>query len=361
MSKFLLFRNSTTSYVNSFENFRGAEVGSGTIKLYFKGLKGNTVTGNTDEVLVSATSGMEYIALKDLLSLREKATKTLLVAVDHTNLKESIAHINALTSVTVADRITVVGATTEVVTSNRSLAVTDDHNTFLMNTGGAQTFTLPLMSTLHTGWNCKIINIGSMSSGNMLISKANTNSNCLTVRCYETKRDTEAYAAAPIIGTVGGDDSLWLESVHPGTGGNSYKFISTHRTTDTAPAFSINNANMVNLDIDIDSASNTNNTAAKIIESFESNSTYLNHRIRSIVRLVSKGSPGNVTSNVSLTDFTGGVSHGGNMVSTDNVPKNSIVYSHSHDSVGDEFNIYYNGTLFIIKAFVHSDSGITFL
>ena len=157
-NNFVVFHaGSDNSYMSSVTNFRGGDVGTAVIDLFFEAAAvGSNVSGTKgyDKVTLTVTGGEEEAAL-ELIGQVMAGGKAMTVIADDINTKYIHQGITGITSIT----LSAVGSWLPVTaaTSAPTLTAGDSGKVFFTNPAATMTYTLPAISAALTGWNCTFI------------------------------------------------------------------------------------------------------------------------------------------------------------------------------------------------------------
>ena len=115
---YVVFHNDgNDSYMNSTANFRGADVGTTFIDLYFASASVTNGTGH-DKVRLTITATKEELALEDVGAAMAGAKNPVMVVADDINSLYISDHISGIASITLAAQASY--KTVETIMSNRN-------------------------------------------------------------------------------------------------------------------------------------------------------------------------------------------------------------------------------------------------
>ena len=156
---FLVFHNdSDDSYMNSSNNFRGADAGTEFVDMYFEAAAvGDNVSGTKgyDKVRLEVLAGKEEAVVEGLGAALAGAKNPVTIVADDVNSKYCHENIEGVTSIT----LNAVGSWLPVTasTTNTTLTAGDSGKVFFCNPGATMAYTLPTISAALTGWHITII------------------------------------------------------------------------------------------------------------------------------------------------------------------------------------------------------------
>ena len=161
------------SYMNSTANFRGADVGTTFVDLYFLGSTGatDTVTGY-DKVRLTATAAKEELALEDVGAALAGAKNPVVVIADDINSLYVSDHVTAVASITLSATGTF--KSVETMTSNTNLAKSDSGKRIMLNAAaGLSAVKLPTVAAAGAGWHIDFI-VGTVTTSNNYVITEDT-------------------------------------------------------------------------------------------------------------------------------------------------------------------------------------------
>ena len=156
---FLVFHNdSDDSYMNSSNNFRGADAGTEFVDMYFEAAAvGDNVSGTKgyDKVRLEVLAGKEEAVVEGLGAALAGAKNPVTIVADDVNSKYCHENIEGVTSIT----LNAVGSWLPITssTAGTTLAAGDSGKVFFVNPGSTTAYTLPTITSALAGWNVKFI------------------------------------------------------------------------------------------------------------------------------------------------------------------------------------------------------------
>ena len=161
---YLVFHNdSNDSYANTSANFRGADVGTTFIDLYFQSATAGQAGSGYDKVRLTVTAAKEEQALEDVgAALAGKKNPVMVIADDINSLYIS-DHITAIASITLAAQGTYMNV--ESIITTEALTASDSGKILMLNLAAGFTTTLPSVADAGAGWHVKFV-IGTNCTSN---------------------------------------------------------------------------------------------------------------------------------------------------------------------------------------------------
>ncbi len=147
------------SYMNSTANFRGADLGTTFIDLYFQGSTAatDTITGY-DKVRLTVTAAKEEAALETIAGALAGAKNPVTVIADDNNSVYVDDNISAVASITLGSRVQT--RIVEAITTTKSLEASDSGKVFTVDQGSAYSITLPTVAQAGAGWMATFFLVG---------------------------------------------------------------------------------------------------------------------------------------------------------------------------------------------------------
>ena len=182
------------SYMNSTANFRGADVGTAVIDLYFQGSTAatDTITGY-DKVRLTVTATHEEAALEGVAAALAGAKNPVTVIADDNNSIYVHDRITAVSAITLGSRVQT--RIVENITAAKDIEASDSGKIFTIDQDAAFSITLPTVAQAGAGWFAKF-----------LLTDAGTNSVKII---SDASEDT-------LIGMIGSADGAASESAESG-------------------------------------------------------------------------------------------------------------------------------------------------
>ena len=167
---YVVFHNdSNDSYMNSSANFRGADVGTTFIDMYFQGAQAaNDTVSGYDKVRLTVTATYEEAALEGVAAALAGAKNPVTVVADDKNSVYVHDRITAVASITLASQTQTRGF--EAITTTKALEASDSGKIFTVDQGSAYAITLPLASDAGGGWYADFYLVGAASNAVTIIS-----------------------------------------------------------------------------------------------------------------------------------------------------------------------------------------------
>ena len=171
---FVVFHNGTdTSYMNSADNFRGAEIGAAQeIDIYFESALSTGVGGSYDRVRLHVkTAGDEEKALEAIAGALQGNKSGLTVMADDVNSVYFSDFFDAVTSFTTASnnqriRVKAVTVATDLEASDSGSLIT------ISQASGAYNITLPTVAEAGAGWHADFILVAAAANAVAIINDA---------------------------------------------------------------------------------------------------------------------------------------------------------------------------------------------
>jgi hypothetical protein len=167
---YVVFHNdSDDSYANVTNNFKGADVGTEFIDLYFNSI---SVANNTgyDKVRLEVLAGKEEAALEGVMAgfAGSKAGAVTIIA-DDVNSNYIHENVEAVTSITLASQVQT--RAVEAITVAKELEASDSGKLFtISHASGAYNITLPTVAQAGAGWYAEFIRITGDSNAVAIIN-----------------------------------------------------------------------------------------------------------------------------------------------------------------------------------------------
>lgn len=179
---FVVFHNdSDSSYMNSADNFRGAEIGAAQkIDIYFESALSTSSNGSYDRVRLDVgTAGNEEKALEAIAGAMQGNKSGLTVIADDKNSVYFNDFFNGVDSFTTASQSN--KRIYENVQGTKALAASDSGKIFGLDLLAGFTMTLPAIADAGAGWYCDIV-VKTVTTSNQYIitekASADTNKIC---------------------------------------------------------------------------------------------------------------------------------------------------------------------------------------
>jgi len=159
------------SYMNSTANFRGADLGTTFIDLYFQGSTAatDTITGY-DKVRLTVTATKEEAALEIVAGALAGAKNPVTVIADDNNSVYVDDNITAVASITLGSRVQT--RIVEAITTTKSLEASDSGKVFTVDQGSAYSITLPTVAQAGAGWMATFFLVGQDNNAVKIIPDA---------------------------------------------------------------------------------------------------------------------------------------------------------------------------------------------
>jgi len=159
------------SYMNSTANFRGADLGTTFIDLYFQGSTAatDTITGY-DKVRLTVTATKEEAALETIAGALAGAKNPVTVIADDNNSVYVDDNISAVASITLGSRVQT--RIVEAITTTKSLEASDSGKVFTVDQGSAYSITLPTVAQAGAGWMATFFLVGQDNNAVKIIPDA---------------------------------------------------------------------------------------------------------------------------------------------------------------------------------------------
>jgi len=154
---YLVFHNdSDDSYANTSANFRGADVGTEFIDLYFNSASVGGNGGAYDKVRLEVLAGKEETALEGVLAgfAGNKAGAVTVIA-DDVNSNYIHENVEAVTTITLASQVTT--RIVENIATTKSIEASDSGKWFTIDQDSAFAITLPTVAQAGAGWYCDFV------------------------------------------------------------------------------------------------------------------------------------------------------------------------------------------------------------
>jgi len=177
---YLVFHNdSNDSYMNSSANFRGADVGTTFIDLYFASATIGSSNSGYDKVRLTVTATKEELALEDVAAALAGAKNPVTVVADDVNSLYVSDHVTAVASITLASQVQT--RVYEDIQGTKALDAADSGKILGLDLLAGFTMTLPAIADAGAGWYCDIV-VKTVTTSNQYIitekTSADTNKIC---------------------------------------------------------------------------------------------------------------------------------------------------------------------------------------
>ena len=167
---YLVFHNDgNDSYMNSSANFRGADVGTTFIDLYFQSATSGQAGSGYDKVRLTVTATKEEQALEDVGAAMAGAKNPVMVVADDVNSLYVSDHVTAVASITLDAQGTYMNVETLITTE--ALAASDSGKLLMLSLAAGFTVTLPSVSDAGAGWHVDFIVKTVTTSNNYIITE----------------------------------------------------------------------------------------------------------------------------------------------------------------------------------------------
>ena len=189
---YLVFHNdSNDSYANTSANFRGADVGTEFIDLYFNTATIGANSGAYDKVRLEVLAGKEEVALEGVMAgFAGNKGGAVTVIADDVNSKYIHENVEAVTSITLASQVQT--RLVEAITTTKSLEASDSGKVFTVDQGSAYSITLPTVAQAGAGWHATFFLVGQDNNAVEIIPDASED----TLRGAITSADGSGGASA---------------------------------------------------------------------------------------------------------------------------------------------------------------------
>ena len=176
---YVVFHNDgNDSYMNSTANFKGADVGTTFIDLYFSSISVASNTGY-DKVRLTVTATKEELALEDVAAALAGAKNPVTVVADDVNSLYVSDHVTAVASITLASQVQT--RVYEDIQGTKALDAADSGKILGLDLLAGFTMTLPAIADAGAGWYCDIV-VKTVTTSNQYIitekTSADTNKIC---------------------------------------------------------------------------------------------------------------------------------------------------------------------------------------
>jgi len=167
---YVVFHNDgNDSYMNSTANFRGADVGTTFIDVYFASATIGSAASGYDKVRLTVTATYEEVALEAVGAALAGAKDPVRIVADDKNSVYIHDKITAVASITLATQGSML--TTEAVTVAKTLYAYDSGKTFMMSSAaGAYQVTLPVAASLVAGTHYKFVTLEDTPTADITIA-----------------------------------------------------------------------------------------------------------------------------------------------------------------------------------------------
>ena len=191
MSKLLVFHNSgDDAYMNSADNFRGADAGATFIDVYFQSATATNSGTGYDKVRLTVTAGKEEQSLEDLgAGIAGGKFPGVMVVADDVNSKYISDGITAVGSITLASQVQT--RNVEDITAAKALTSADSGKIFGLNLAAGFTVTLPAISDAGAGWFADFyVKLVTTSNNYIITEKTSADTNKIVSQFLEAETDT---------------------------------------------------------------------------------------------------------------------------------------------------------------------------
>ena len=153
---YLVFHNdSNDSYMNSSANFRGGDVGTTFIDLFFASATSDIPIGGYDKVRLTVTATKEEQALEDVAAAMAGAKNPVMVVADDVNSLYVSDHVTAVSTITLASQVQT--RVVENIATTKSIEASDSGKWFTIDQDSAFAITLPTVAQAGAGWYCDFV------------------------------------------------------------------------------------------------------------------------------------------------------------------------------------------------------------
>ena len=177
---YVVFHNdSNDSYMNSTANFRGADVGTTFIDLYFASATIGSSNSGYDKVRLTVTAAYEEVALEGVAGAMAGNRNPVTIIADDKNGVYCTDRVTAVASITLASQVQT--RVTESLITTEALEAADSGKIFFLNLLAGFTVTLPSVADAGAGWYADFIVQTVTTSNNYIITEktsADTNKIC---------------------------------------------------------------------------------------------------------------------------------------------------------------------------------------
>ena len=227
--KFLSFHNSgDDSYMNSIDNFRGMDVGTEFIDIYFQAATSGSLASGYDYVRLEILAGKEEIVLDFLGRLIANTRDAVTVVRDDANSTGCHANIEAITSINIATKGSVEPPAI-ITTVDRTMTTAESGSTVLVN-HAARVITLP-SANLIAGMNFTVVPLIDPDTGWTVVAAAGIYGHITVISSNDDDDDMmaeqsvlrSACVAAP--GDFDNFDLLHSSATLGGLAGQKFKFL----------------------------------------------------------------------------------------------------------------------------------------
>jgi len=178
--KYLIFHTAADdSYMNTVENFRGADAGAEFVDMYFASATvGAGSLSGYDKVRLTVTNGEEDRAIEELANAMTRNNSVIVIA-DDVNSVYSCQNVTAVGAITLASQTQTRAHETLITTE--ALTNADSGKVFFLDLLAGFTVTLPSAADAGAGWYCDFI-VKTVTTSNQYIitekTSADTNKLC---------------------------------------------------------------------------------------------------------------------------------------------------------------------------------------
>ena len=167
---YVVFHNDgNDSYMNSTANFRGADVGTTFIDVYFASATIGSAASGYDKVRLTVDATYEEVALEGVAGAMAGNRNPVTIIADDKNSVYVHQNITAVASITLATQGSML--TTEAVTVAKTLYAYDSGKTFMMSSAaGAYQVTLPVAANLVAGTHYKFVTLEDTPTADITIA-----------------------------------------------------------------------------------------------------------------------------------------------------------------------------------------------
>jgi len=178
---YLVFHNdSDDSYANTSANFRGADVGTEFIDLYFSSATYAGTGAGYDKIRLEVLAGKEEVALEGVMAgFAGSKAGAITVIADDKNSSYVHENVEAVTSITLASQVQT--RVYEDIQGTKALDAADSGKILGLDLLAGFTMTLPAIADAGAGWYCDIV-VKTVTTSNQYIitekTSADTNKIC---------------------------------------------------------------------------------------------------------------------------------------------------------------------------------------
>ena len=187
--KYLIFHTAADdSYMNTVENFRGADAGAEFVDMYFASATYAGTGAGFDKVRLTVTNGEEDRAIEQLANAMTRNSSVIIIA-DDVNSVYSCQDVTAVGAITLASQVQT--RVVEDITAAKSLAASDSGKIFGLSLAAGFTVTLPAIADAGAGWHADFyVKTVTTSNAYIITEKAASDTNKIISQFLEAEVDT---------------------------------------------------------------------------------------------------------------------------------------------------------------------------